>query len=71
MIWYKSCPRCTSGDLTLDEDGDKLCLQCVYIEVSVRQHTLTSRVLISRGIGADGARSRTGGASRRRAVVAV
>ena len=32
MIWSKSCARCETGDMTLDEDGDKLCMQCGYTE---------------------------------------
>ena len=32
MMWFKSCTRCQTGDMTLDEDGDKLCLQCGYTQ---------------------------------------
>ena len=35
MLWFKSCPRCKQGDMTLDEENDKLCLQCGYIQYSV------------------------------------
>ena len=35
MIWFKSCPRCKRGDMTLDEDGDRLCLECGYVQYSV------------------------------------
>ena len=35
MIWFKSCPRCHFGDITLDEDGDRLCLQCGYIQHAI------------------------------------
>ena len=31
MIWFKVCPRCTTGDLYLDEDNCGHCLQCGYI----------------------------------------
>ncbi len=32
MIWYKSCPRCELGDMIPDQDGDKLCLHCGYVD---------------------------------------
>ena len=32
MIWFKSCPRCKQGDLTLNEDDDRACMQCGYVE---------------------------------------
>ena len=35
MIWFKSCHRCKRGDMTFDEDGDRLCLQCGHIQRSV------------------------------------
>ena len=34
MMWLKACPRCNTGDVTLDEDGDKFCLQCGYVQAS-------------------------------------
>ena len=34
MLWLKSCPRCVTGDMTLDEGGDKLCLQCGFVKYS-------------------------------------
>ena len=34
MMWLKECPRCTTGDVTLDEDGDKICLQCGSVHAS-------------------------------------
>ena len=32
MIWLKSCPRCVGGDMVLDEDSSKRCLQCGHVE---------------------------------------
>jgi hypothetical protein len=32
MIWYKECPRCKVGDMNLDEDDARHCLQCGYKE---------------------------------------
>ena len=40
MMWLKSCPRCKLGDVTLDEDGDRLCLQCGHIQRSVSEPAL-------------------------------
>ena len=33
MIWFKSCPRCATGDLTLDSDmhgSYVMCLACGF-----------------------------------------
>ncbi len=33
MIWFKSCPRCTTGDLTLESDmhgSYVMCLACGF-----------------------------------------
>ena len=32
MMLLKSCPRCKQGDLYLNGDDDKHCLQCGYVE---------------------------------------
>lgn len=32
MIWYKDCPRCKVGDMNLDEDDARHCMQCGYKE---------------------------------------
>jgi hypothetical protein len=34
MVWYKSCPRCEVGDMVPDQEGDRLCLQCGYMDYS-------------------------------------
>ena len=34
MIWFKACPRCRLGDLYLDGDDSRRCLQCGYIRYS-------------------------------------
>ncbi len=30
MLWYKDCPRCEIGDMYLDEDDARHCMQCGY-----------------------------------------
>ena len=35
MMWLKACPRCTNGDMYLDEDQLKHCMQCGFIQGSV------------------------------------
>ena len=34
MMWIKSCPRRKLGDMTLDEDSYRLCLQCGNVRYS-------------------------------------
>ena len=34
MMWLKACPRCKTGDVTLDQDGDRSCLQCGVVLAS-------------------------------------
>lgn len=34
MMWLKSCPRCATGDMYLDEDDARHCLQCGYTQES-------------------------------------
>ena len=34
MIWFKSCPRCKTGDLTPDGDDHRHCMQCGYTQYS-------------------------------------
>ena len=31
-MWFKSCPRCNNGDMYLDEDNDRHCMQCGFKE---------------------------------------
>ena len=31
MVWLKSCPRCQNGDMYLDEDSCKHCMQCGHV----------------------------------------
>ena len=35
MMWLKACPRCTNGDMYLDEDELRHCMQCGFIQGSV------------------------------------
>jgi hypothetical protein len=37
MMWFKTCPRCKLGDITLDEDNYRLCLQCGYVQYSAAE----------------------------------
>ena len=32
MMWFKSCPRYDNGDMYLDEDDEKHCMQCGYTQ---------------------------------------
>ena len=32
MLWLKACERCENGDMYLDEDGFKHCLQCSHTQ---------------------------------------
>ena len=32
MFWLKTCPRCTTGDMYLDEDSSRHCMQCGLIQ---------------------------------------
>ena len=31
MLWMQSCPRCQNGDMYLDQDDCKHCMQCGYV----------------------------------------
>ena len=37
MYWLKSCPRCSTGDMYLDEDDCKHCIQCGYVDTAARE----------------------------------
>ena len=37
MMWLKACPRCKTGDLYLDGDNSRHCMQCGHIQHSVDQ----------------------------------
>jgi hypothetical protein len=37
MMWIKSCPRCKLGDMTMDEDDYRLCLECGYFQYSAAE----------------------------------
>ena len=71
MIWFKSCPRCQVGDMTLDEDGDRLCLQCGYVPRAVVDHATTAVEANLLDMGKAGTRSPLRGTGRRQAVMAV
>ena len=46
MMWLKSCPRCKLGDMTPDEDGDRMCLQCGHIQRSVASPTIAETAML-------------------------
>jgi uncharacterized protein (DUF983 family) len=31
-MWVKECPRCTEGDVFIDQDGFKHCVTCGHIQ---------------------------------------
>ena len=63
MVWYKSCPRCSVGDMVLDEDGFKQCLHCGHVQYSVgKTSTFPDRLLDM--VASDGARRAPAGPRR-------
>ena len=34
MLMLKSCPRCKTGDMFLDQDEARHCMQCGYVQYS-------------------------------------
>ena len=37
MMWLKGCSRCVTGDLYLDEDNVKHCMQCGHVQYPARR----------------------------------
>ena len=33
-MWFKDCPRCSAGDVYIDQDGFKHCVTCGHIQYS-------------------------------------
>ena len=71
MIWFKSCPRCAVGDMTLDEDGDRLCLQCSYVQRSAAVPSMSGEFADVFRVSQDESESAAGYTARREAVLAV
>lgn len=57
MMWLKACPRCETGALYLDEDNERHCMQCGYIQRSLTDptaaHELARLLAIGDGTGSD------------------
>jgi hypothetical protein len=49
MMWLKSCPRCEKGDMYLDQDDSRHCMQCGYVQASGRQTEASARLAILLG----------------------
>ena len=71
MFMFKACPRCQTGDLYLDEDDSKHCMQCGHIQHAANSGGILaglSELVTARG----GEAMRTGSRrSRRTETVAV
>lgn len=50
MFWYKSCPKCHTGDLALEQDiygWYRQCVQCGYLEeIANKPSVLPARVAV-------------------------
>ena len=53
MMWFKACPRCTNGDMYLDEDNLRHCMQCGFIQGSV--DVTTAQLELARFLGSGSA----------------
>ena len=51
MIWFKSCPRCKAGDMTPDEDNNRLCLQCGHVQYSAAEPGVSPEATGLFGVG--------------------
>lgn len=71
MIWFKSCPRCAVGDMTRDEDGDRLCLQCGYVQRSAGVPSMSGEFADVFRISPDESEPAAGHTARREGVLAV
>ena len=69
MLFLKACPRCQTGDLYLDEDDSKHCMQCGHI-----QHAANSGGILAglaELVTAQGGETRRAGSRRSRRSEAV
>ena len=47
MVWFKSCPRCRTGDMMLEQDeyGFRArCVQCSYAKDIADRHSSVSKL---------------------------
>ena len=44
MIWLKSCPRCKQGDVTLNGDDDRACMQCGHVQYDASRAAAVERI---------------------------
>lgn len=49
MTWFKACPRCIQGDMYLDEDICRHCLQCGYIQPSTDNKSIAYQLAVLLG----------------------
>ena len=64
-MWLKACLRCKLGDVVLDEDGLRHCLQCGHIQYSSADPTIASELAqLLRMDDGDGAPTLTDGVQR-------
>ena len=49
MLWLRSCPRCENGDMCLDGDDSRHCMQCGYVQVSTSQTGASARLALLLG----------------------
>ena len=71
MIWFKSCSRCKQGDMTLDEDGDRLCLQCGHVQRSVAAPAAVAALANLVDVGEEPTRSAPAVTARREVIFAA
>ena len=50
MYWLSSCPRCSNGDLYLDEDDCRHCIQCGYVDSAAKSEEKAVDPLVWRWI---------------------
>ena len=71
MIWFKACPRCKSGDLHLDEDNCKHCLQCGYTQRTRNGTLVALELALLFGTGDGGKEQMASEATEQATAIAV
>ena len=69
MLWLKACPRCQTGDLYLDEDDSKHCMQCGHIQYAANSAGILAG--LSELVTAQGGKTRRAGSIVSRPTEAV
>ena len=57
MVWLKECPRCKNGDLYLDQDDCRHCMQCGYVQYPAAAPHAVERARLKLGLGSTGVRN--------------